>query len=137
MTSSPVTVLDGPDGVRAAVGTHLGWSPWIDVDDDRLGRFAEAVDSADAVEFLALSMSNLFLPQIVEVRGFSAGVNYGVDEVRFPARLTAGCRVRGGAELVEVTDVNGGLQTTMLISIVRDDEPEPVCSIVSLSRWLH
>jgi hypothetical protein len=132
-----VTVLDGPDAIRAAVGAHLGWSPWLDVDEVRLDEFARAVDSSDAVEYLALSMSNLFLPQIVEVRGFSAGVNYGVDEVRFPTALSAGCRVRGGAELVDVTEVNGGLQTTMHVTVVRDDDPEPVCTIVSLSRWLY
>lgn len=129
------TVLDGPDGVQAAVGQHLGWSSWLDIDAERLERFAHAVGSERAVEYLALSLSNLFLPEIVEVRGFSAGVNYGVDAVTFPSPLAAGDRVRAGAELVEVAEVRGGLQTRMLITVERDDG-SPVCTIDSLSRWM-
>lgn len=129
------TVLDGTDGVLAAVGSHLGWSSWIDVGRDRLDRFAQAVGSSDAVEYLALSLSNLFLPEIVEVRGFSAGVNYGVDAVTFPERLREGDRVCAGAEMIEVTDVKGGLQTRITITVERADGTA-VCVIDSLSRWL-
>ena len=35
--------------------------------------------------YLTQSLVNLFLPQIVEVRGISMGINYGTDKVRFPA----------------------------------------------------
>ena len=45
--------------------------------------------------YLTLALTNLFLPQIVEVRGVSLGVNYGTGNVRFPAPLLAGSRVRG------------------------------------------
>ena len=36
------TLLDGPDGVRAAVGTHLGHSDWLTVEQDRVDQFADA-----------------------------------------------------------------------------------------------
>jgi len=45
------------------------------------------------------------------------GVNYGLDRVRFPAPLPVGAQFRGGAELVEVTDVPGGLQAKALVTI--------------------
>ena len=32
----PPTVLDGLDAVRAAAGTHLGWSDWIEVEDGKI-----------------------------------------------------------------------------------------------------
>jgi len=87
------TLLDGPDGVRAAVGTHLGHSDWLTVEQDRVNQFADAtgdhqwihVDPDRAATgpfgapiahgYLTMSLSNFFLPQIVEVRGFSAGIN--------------------------------------------------------------
>jgi acyl dehydratase len=153
------TVLQGPDGVRAALGTHLGVSEWLEVTQERVDQFAEAtgdfqwihvdVERAKAGPFggpiahgyLTLSLSNLFLPQILEVQGFSAGVNYGTGKVRFPAPVPVGSRLRGSAELVEVSEVPGGLQTLIRITIERslDGEtvdPKPACIIDSLSRWL-
>ncbi|MCU0310155.1 MAG: MaoC family dehydratase [Acidimicrobiales bacterium] len=152
--ATPTTVLDGPDAVRAAVGTHLGYSDWLTVDQDRVNLFADAtgdhqwihVDPERAKDgpfgapiahgYLTLSLSNLFLPQIVETRGFSAGVNYGADKVRFISPVKVGDRIRGGAELVEVTDVNGGIQTLVRITIEIEGGTKPACVIDSLSRWL-
>ncbi len=153
------TVLDGPDELRAAAGTHLGVSDWLTIDQDRINLFADAtgdhqwihvdVERATAGPFgapiahgnLSLALSNLFLPQIVEVRGFEAGVNYGVDRVRYPSPVPVGSALRGSADLVEVTDVPGGLQTVMRVTIqIRGDDGEPAakpaCVIDALSRWL-
>ena len=148
------TTLDGPDAVRAHVGRHLGHSEWLTVDQDRVNLFADAtgdhqwihvdVERAKSGPFgapiahgyLTLSLSNLFLPQIVEVVGFSTGVNYGVDKVRFPSPVKVGDRVRAGAELTEVTDVTNGLQTKIVITIEIEGSAKPACIIESLSRWL-
>ncbi|MFZ8916098.1 MAG: MaoC family dehydratase [Ilumatobacteraceae bacterium] len=148
------TTLNGPDDVRANVGKHLGYSEWITVDQERVNLFADAtgdhqwihVDVERATSgpfgapiahgYLTLSLSNYFLPQIVEVQGFSAGVNYGVDKVRFPSPVKVGSRVRAGAELAAVSEVTGGLQTTIVITIEVEGSPKPACVIDSLSRWL-
>ncbi len=148
------TTLNGPDDVRANVGKHLGYSEWITVDQDRVNLFADAtgdhqwihVDVERAASgpfgapiahgYLTLSLSNYFLPQIVEVQGFSAGVNYGVDKVRFPSPVKVGSRVRAGAELAAVSEVTGGLQTTIVITVEVEGSPKPACVIDSLSRWL-
>ncbi len=149
------TVLDGPDDVRTHLGRHLGHSEWIEIDQDRVNLFADAtgdhqwihVDPERATQgpfgapiahgYLTLSISNLFLPQIVEVRGFSAGVNYGVDKVRFPSPVKVGARIRAGAELTAISEVNGGLQTTIVITIEIEGGTKPACVIESLSRWLY
>ena len=152
---SAQTVLHGPDEVLAAVGTHLGYSAWLDIDQQRVDLFAEAtgdhqwihVDPQRAATgpfggtiahgYLTLSLSNLFLPQIVEVQGFAMGVNYGTNKVRFPAPVRVGSRIRGGAEMTEVAEVKGGLQTTIVITIEVEGETKPACVIESISRWLH
>lgn len=148
------TILDGPDAVRAAVGSHLGYSEWLLMEQDRVNTFADAtgdhqwihVDPERAASgpfgapiahgYLTMSLSNFFLPQIIETRGFSAGINYGVDKVRFPSPVKVGDRIRAGAELLEVTDVNGGLQTLVRITIEIEGSDRPACVIDSLSRWL-
>ena len=149
-----ITTLHGPHDIYQSLGKHLGYSEWMEITQDRVDLFADAtgdhqwihVDPERASSgpfgapiahgYLTLSISNLFLPQIVEVQGFSAGVNYGTDKVRFPSPVKVGSRVRGGAELTAVTEVKGGLQTTIVITIEIEGSTKPACVIESISRWL-
>jgi acyl dehydratase len=148
------TVFDGVEAVRAAVGQHLGYSDWLEITQDRVDLFADATGDhqwihVDPVRakggpfggpiahgYLTVSLSNLFLPQIVDVQGISAGINYGVNKIRFPSPVPVGARVRGGAELAAVEDVKGGIQTTMVITIEIEGQDRPACIIESLSRYL-
>jgi acyl dehydratase len=148
------TVLDGAQAVLDATGTHLGYSDWLEVTQERVDQFAEAtgdhqwihVDPVKAKDgpfggtiahgYLTLSLSNLFLPQIVEITGFSMGINYGANKVRFPAPVPVGARIRGGAELVAVEEIAGGLQSTVLITIEVEGGAKPACVIESISRYL-
>jgi acyl dehydratase len=129
------TVLDSLDEVRAAVGRHLGTSDWLEITPDRLDRFAAATGDRDH-GYLALALTNLFLPEIVEVGGASLGVNYGAGSVRFGAPLPVGSRVRGTAELVGCDEIPGGVQTTIRITVEVDGADHPACVVESLSRWL-
>ena len=129
-----VTTLVGEGEIRAAVGRHLGHSDWIDISAETFVAYASATGD-DHGTYLAVGLSNLFLPQIVEVSGFSLGINYGTDAVRFPNELHVGMRVRGAASLDDVVDVKGGIQTRMLI-VIESADGAPICTIESISRWL-
>jgi acyl dehydratase len=129
------TVLDSLDEVRAAVGRHLGTSDWLEITPERLDRFAAATGDRDH-GYLALALTNLFLPEIVEVRGASLGVNYGTASVRFRAPLLVGSRVRGTAELMACDEIPRGVQTTIRITVEVEGAGHPACVVDSLSRWL-
>ena len=150
-----LTTFDGIDEVRAAAGRHLGYSSWLDVDQERVNRFAEAtgdhqwihvdVERATAESpfggpiahgYLTLALTNLFLPEVVEVANISLGVNRGTGRIRFPAPVPVGSRLRGGVELVSVVDIAGGIDTTMVITVEREGSEKPVCVVESLSRYL-
>ncbi|MGQ0432199.1 MAG: MaoC family dehydratase [Microthrixaceae bacterium] len=143
------------DDLRAAAGTHLGWTDWMEITQERVNLFADAtgdhqwihvdVERATAESpfggpiahgYLTLALSNLFLPQLIAVPAASAGVNYGTGKVRFPAPVPVGSRIRAGAEITSVEDIAGGLQTTITITIETDGNSKPACVIESLSRWL-
>jgi acyl dehydratase len=148
------TVLDGPEAVQAAVGTHLGYSDWLEITQDRIDTFAEAtgdhqwihVDPERAKDgpygktiahgYLTLSLSNYFLPQIVEVTGFSMGINYGTGKIRFPAPVPVGSKIRGGAQLTAVEEIKGGIQAHVTITIEVEGGDKPACVIESISRYL-
>ena len=147
------TTFNGVAELRDAVGRHLGYSEWIRIDQERVNLFAQATGDHQWIHvdperaktgpfgtpiahgYLTLSLSNYFLPQILDVQGISMGVNYGSDKVRFPAPVKVGDRIRGGAELVAATDVTGGVQTTVDITIEIEGSAKPACVIESLSRW--
>lgn len=112
----------------SAAGTDLGYSEWLEVTQDRIDTFADAVDdhqwihvdpqrAADgpfgapiAHGFLTLSLATRFWSELFEPEGVSTRVNYGLDKVRFVSPVTVGSRVRMNAVIAEVTEVKGGYQ---------------------------
>ena len=148
------TVFEGLDELRAAVGRELGTSGWLEITQERVNQFADATGDHQWIHvdperakagpfggpiahgYLTLSLSNALLPEIVEVRGVSMGVNYGCGKVRFPAPVPVGSRIRASATLAAVEEVAGGVQTTMVITVEVDGGTKPACVIESLSRYL-
>ena len=149
------TVFETLDELRGAAGTHLGWTDWMDVTQEHVNLFADAtgdhqwihvdVERANAESpfggpiahgYLTLALSNRLLPELLQVPGASAGVNYGTGKVRFPSPVPVGSRIRGGAEVTAVEEIAGGLQTTITITIEVEGSAKPACVIESLSRWL-
>ncbi len=146
-------IFNHPAELLERVGSELGHSDWVTLEQTRIDQFAEAtgdhqwihVDpvraaggpfgSCIAHGYLTLALVNLFLPQIVEVRGISMGVNYGCDKVRFPNVVRAGSRVRGNACLVAAEEVKGGVQATIRVSVEIEGEQRPGCVVDTISRY--
>ena len=147
------TVFATPADLKAAEGKHLGYSDWLEISQDRIDKFADAtgdhqwihVDPVRAKDgpfgaciahgYLTQSLVNMFLPQIVEVRKISMGVNYGADKLRFPAPVPVGSRVRGGGELLKVEEVKGGVQVTIRVTVEIEGGDRPGCVIDTISRY--
>jgi len=140
------------DELRAAVGTQLGPSDWLTVDQERINQFADAtgdhqwihVDPERAAHgpfkttiahgYLTLSLLPALASTLTRVDGVRMGINYGVNKVRFPAPLPVDSRVRARAEIMSVDDVDGGVQLTTKVTIERDGGDKPVCVAESVSR---
>ncbi len=149
------TVFANPDAVLAAVGQQLGVTDWITVDQDRIDRFADAtgdhqwihvdVEKAKAGPFggpiahgyLTLSLTNLFLPQLIAVEELSMGINYGVNKVRFPTPVPAGSRIRASAEITEGDEVAGGVQVVIKITVELEGAAKPACIVENVTRYLR
>ncbi len=147
------TVFETPAELKAAVGKHLGYSDWLEISQDRIDRFADAtgdhqwihVDPERAKQgpfgatiahgYLTQSLVNHFLPQIIEVRGISMGINYGADRLRFPAPVPVNSRIRGGAELLEVQEVKGTIQAKIRVTVEIQGSERPACVIDTISRY--
>jgi acyl dehydratase len=147
------TVFNHPNELLKAEGQQLGVSEWLAIEQDRINLFADAtgdhqwihVDPEKAKSgpygatiahgYLTLSLVNLFLPQIVDVRGISMGVNYGCDKIRFPAAVKVGSRVRGRGEVVKAEEVKGGIQAIIRVTVEIEGSDKPACVIDTISRY--
>ncbi|MEH6582370.1 MAG: MaoC family dehydratase [Halioglobus sp.] len=147
------TTFDNPAALLVTVGEHLGYSEWLEIDQQRINLFADAtgdhqwihVDPERAAQgpfgktiahgYLSLSLANLFLPQIMQVNNVSMGVNYGCEKVRFPAPVPVGSRVRGGGEVIAVEEVKGGVQVVVRMTIEIEGGDRPACVIDTISRF--
>ncbi len=146
-------MIDGIDGMKALVGEHLGYSPYVEVTQEQVNTFAEAtgdhqwihvdVEKANAGPFggpiahgyLTLSLGPMLSPQIFGVSGISMGVNYGAGKVRFPSPVPVGSKVRLGATLQSVEDVSGGAQVTMLFVFEVEGAEKPSCVAEVIFRY--
>src|SRR3712207_5873883 len=100
--------------IRSRVGTDIGVSPWIEIDQASIDKFADVtgdhqfihVDPEMAKQtpfggtiahgFLTLSLLSQMAASVMYVpESFRMGVNYGFDKVRFLAPVRSGKRVRG------------------------------------------
>jgi acyl dehydratase len=81
---------------------------------------------------------SLLVKFLYEVRprddGFRMGINYGVNRVRFPAPVPVGSRIRGRFKILEVTDVEGGIQVVTEGTVEREGQEKPVCVAEMVSR---
>ncbi|MEY2610386.1 MAG: MaoC family dehydratase [Acidimicrobiia bacterium] len=138
-------VINGVEGLKAAVGEHLGYSDYMEITQERVNQFADAtgdhqwihvdVERAKSGPFggpiahgyLTLSLGPALYPTVVRIDGFSMGVNYGANKVRFPSPVPVGARLRLGVKLVEVEEIAGGVQTTMEFTFECEGAPKPSC----------
>jgi acyl dehydratase len=137
--------INGVDEMKALVGEHLGYSPYVEITQEQVNLFADAtgdhqwihidVERAKAGPFggpiahgyLTLSLGPSLYSQIVEISGFSMGVNYGTDKVRFPSPVPVGSRLRLGARLLSVDDITGGVQASVEFTFEVEGASKPSC----------
>lgn len=133
------------DEVTAAAGEELGASEWVEIDQDRVNKFAEAtgdfqwihvdVEKSAAGPFggtiahgyLTLSLVPWLGSQVFALDTPGAKLNYGVNKVRFPNPVLVGSRVRAHVTMGEVTDLPAGKQLTLKYTIEIEGQTKPAC----------
>jgi acyl dehydratase len=129
------------------VGDDFGPSQWLEIDQDRINRFAEATDDPQWIHvdperaaegpfgttiahgFLTLSLLVRFWYEVGSAfEDYRMGINYGVNKVRFPAPVPVGSRIRGRFTVNALEDIEGGIQITLAGVAEREGEEKPVCA---------
>ena len=104
----------------AASGEHLGYSAWREVTQQQVDMFADVTGDRQWIDtdpacaaagpfgatiahgYLTLALVTVFISEIFRIDDLTMGINIGLNRVRFPAPVTVGSRVRGGAQLISL-----------------------------------
>ncbi|QNO27892.1 MaoC family dehydratase [Sphingopyxis sp. OPL5] len=146
-------IFETPASLVGSEGTLLGPTEWLAIEQDRVDGFAEVtgdhqwihVDVERAKDgpfggtiahgYLTMSLASLFLPELIDVRGFSHAVNVGTDRLRFLNPVRVGSRIRGTGEIVKVEEAKGGIQSVLRITVEIEGEDKPACVVDTISRY--
>jgi acyl dehydratase len=138
-------ILDDLDELPGLAGELLGTSDWLEIDQERVDRFADAtgdhqwihvdVERAAAGPFggtiahgyLTLSLLPFLGAQVFALETPGAKLNYGVNKVRFPSPVRVGSRIRSHVTMGEVTDLPAGTQLTLRHTIEIEGQDKPAC----------
>jgi acyl dehydratase len=138
-------ILDDLDALAGMAGEELGLSDWLEIDQERVDRFADATgdhqwihvdrERASAGPFggtiahgyLTLSLIPFLGSQVFALETPGARLNYGVNKVRFPHPVRVGSRIRSRVTMGEVTELAAGMQLTLRHVIEIEGQDKPAC----------
>ena len=130
------------------VGDEFGPSEWLEIDQERIDRFAEATSDRQWIHvdperaatespfkttiahgFLTLSLLVRFWYEVgPKDDDYRMGINYGTNKVRFPSPVPVGSRVRGRFTVAAIEEIEGGIQLTLNGLAEREGQEKPVCA---------
>jgi len=138
----PVAPLDE---IRSRIGSEVGVSSWLTMDQQRINEFADATEDRQFIHtdpgtaartpfggtighgFLTLSMlSRMASEGMLVPDSIKMAVNYGLDRVRFIAPVRSGKRIRGRFRLDSVDQKAPGqllLRHTVTVEIEGEEKP--------------
>ena len=136
--------------IKSRIGTEIGVSGWILVDQARIDAFAEATEDRQFIHvdvtaqtpfggtiahgFLSLSLlSRMGAEAMLIPQGVKMAVNYGLDRVRFLAPVRSGKRVRGRFILDSIEEkAPGQILMRHIVTVEIEGEDKPALTAV----WL-
>jgi acyl dehydratase len=142
-------------GLSERIGRELGISDWVAIDQERIEAFATCTGDHQWIHvdverarrespfrgpiahgYLTLAMIAPLAMQIGVIPwDAAAGLNYGIDRVRFLAPVPAGARVRLRVVLVGVEPRDGGqmiMKTHNTLEVEGSEKPAIVAETVAL-----
>lgn len=133
------------DGLRAAVGSYLGHTDWIEITQEKIDLFGKLTEdeqwihhdveratktplgSTVAHGYFMLALIAPAVMKLAFVETAESYLNYGLNKVRFPSPVKSNSRIRGKLELVSVDDFKDGVLFAVQASIEVEGQEKPGC----------
>ena len=141
-----------PSELQSLIGTEIGTSEWLEIDQGRIDTFAEVTEDRQFIHvnkelaektpfggtiahgFLTLSLLSHFSEASgLVIEGVKMGINYGFEKIRFLAPVPNGSRVRGRFFLKSVVEKKeGNFLITYQVSVDIEGSEKPAL----VADWL-
>ena len=141
-----------PSELQSLVGTEIGTSEWLEINQGRIDTFAEVTEDRQFIHvnkelaektpfggtiahgFLTLSLLSHFSEASgLVIEGVKMGINYGFEKIRFLAPVPNGSRVRGRFFLKSVLEKKeGNFLITYQVSVDIEGSEKPAL----VADWL-
>ena len=147
-------VINSYEEFESYLGKDLGTSEWLEIDQDRINKFADAtldhqwihVDVERAKEespfkstiahgYLTLSMLPCLWNQIIEVKNLKMMVNYGMDKMKFGQAVKSGEHVRLVADLYSIENLRGIAKVQIKFAIEIKESPKK--ALTGIATFLY
>jgi len=134
-----------PADLASLVGTELGVTDWMEIDQERVNVFADVTEDRQFIHvdpekakmtpfggpiahgFLTLSLLSHFAESAgFAIEGAQMGVNYGFEKVRFLTPVKVGQKIRGRYVLKSIEEKRAGQYLfcyTVTVEIDGEDKP--------------
>tara|TARA_Y100000768_G_scaffold293372_1_gene227280 strand:- start:842 stop:1327 length:486 start_codon:yes stop_codon:yes gene_type:complete len=128
------------------IGKELGLTDWMQMSQQKIDDFAKITDDKQWIHtdpeksalyspykktvahgFLVLSMVSRISFNAFSIENVVAGINYGLDRVRFPNATKSDSTFRGRVSLIEFSEIPGGAKYKLKIEIEIKGEEKPAC----------
>jgi acyl dehydratase len=139
---------------KALEGREVGLSDWIEIDQNRIDKFAEAtgdyqwihVDTERAARelpngrtiahgYLTLALIPALTGEFVRVENLARALNFGCNKVRFYTMVPVGSRVRGRAVVRQARQRAGALHLLSEVTVEVEGERKPACVAETLGMY--
>lgn len=148
--------FDTVEALEACVGEELGVSDWIEISQSRIYRFADATDDRQWIHldpvraaaespygttvahgYLTLSMLPRITAEVFSLKPRVAGINYGLDRVRFIAPVPADSRIRGRVVLDQVVRQKPDtIRVHMTVTVETERGDKPACVAAAIAQYI-
>ncbi|MGH7639410.1 MAG: MaoC family dehydratase [Candidatus Dormibacteria bacterium] len=147
--------LRSVDDLRQAIGTTLGPSRWVTIDQGQIDAFAEVtgdhqwihVDRERAAQgkfgrtiahgYLTLSLAPMLMGELTDLRQGATSINYGLNRLRFLTPVPVDSRVRLHAKVVRIEDrPQGGVLVAYELRFELEGSERPALLAETLSLLL-
>ena len=144
-----------PSEIESAIGTEIGTSEWVTINQEMIDKFAEAtmdnqfihVDPEQAAPIFGSTIAHGFLSLSLVagipfkqemglvIEGTKMGLNYGLDKVRFLSPVPVNSEVRITMKCLDITEKNTNqylMKTEVTMEIKGVEKPAYVAVTLSM-----
>lgn len=144
-----------PSEIESAIGTEIGTSEWVTIDQEMIDKFAEAtmdnqfihVDPEQAEPIFGSTIAHGFLSLSLVagipfkqemglvLEGTKMGLNYGLDKVRFLSPVPVNSEVRIIMKCLDITEKNANqylMKTEVTMEIKGVEKPAYIAVTLSM-----